>query len=142
MANALFTPAREGLLDGTVDVVNGVIKVALVRGYTYSASHKFVSDVTGAGGTIAATSGAIANKTETAGAFDGDDVTFSAVASNASAHGLLVFQSSAATGGADVSASAQRVLLWLDTGTNLPISPNGGDIVVAWDSGSNRIFHV
>lgn len=142
MANALFTPAREGILDGTIDVVNGVIKVALVRSYTYSASHKFVSEVTGAGGTLASTSSALTTKTETAGAFNADGVTFSAVASNASAHSLLLFQSSAATGGADVASSAQRVIAYLDTGTNLPISPNGGDIVVAFDTGANKIFHL
>lgn len=142
MANALFTPAREGILDGTVDLVNGVIKVALVRGYTYSAAHKYVSEVTGAGGTLAATSSALTTKTETDGAFNADGVTFSSVAANASAHGLLLFQASASTGGADVASSAQRLIGWYDVGTNLTISPNGGDIVVAWDTGTSRIFRL
>jgi hypothetical protein len=71
---------------------------------------------------------------------DAADITFSAVASNAGNHSLLIFQSSAVTGGADVAASAQRVIAWIDTATNLPAVPNGGDISVAWDSGTNRIF--
>lgn len=132
MANALFDPGREGFLAGEIDWDTATIKVALVRSYTFSASHKFVSDVTTAGGVLHATSAALASKTVAAGVADAADVTFTAVASNASGHSLLVFQSSAVTGGADVAATAQRVIAWFDTGTGLPVTPNGGDITVAW----------
>lgn len=49
MANALFDPGREGFLAGEIDWDTATIKAALVHGYTFSASHKFVSEVTGAG---------------------------------------------------------------------------------------------
>jgi hypothetical protein len=140
LANALFDPGREGFLDGTIDWDTAVIKVALVRGYTFSASHKFVSDITGASGVLAATSAALSSKTVTNGVADAADITFSAVAQNASNHYLLVFQSSAVTGGSDVAATAQRVIAWIDTGTNIPVIPNGGDVTIAWDNGSNKIF--
>lgn len=140
MANALFPLGREGFLAGEIDFDTAVIKVALVRGYTYDTADKFVSDVTGGGGTLHATSAALASKTVTEGTADAADITFTAVTANANGHGLLVFQSSAVGGGADVAASAQRVIAWYDTGTNLPVTPNGGDISVAWDAGSNRIF--
>lgn len=141
MASALFDPGREGFLKGEIRWDGtAVIKVALVRGYTFTASHKFVSDVTGAGGTLAATSGALASQTATNGVADAGDVTFSSVASNASNHYLLVFQASAVGGGADVAATSQRLIAYIDTGTNLPAVPNGGDITVAWDNGGNRIF--
>ena len=140
MANALYSAGREGFLAGEIDWDTAVIKVALVRSYTFSASHKFVSDVTGASGVLHVTSAALASKTVTGGTADAADVTFTAVASNASGHSLLVFQASAVTGGADVAASSQRLIAYIDTGTNLPITPNGGDVTVAWDSGSNRIF--
>lgn len=132
MANALFDPAREGFLAGEIDWDTAVIKVAVVRGYTFSAAHKFVSDVTGAGGVLHATSAALAGKTVANGVADATDVTLSSVAANASNHYLLVFQSSAVTGGADVAAASQRVIAYLDTGTGLPVIPNGGDITVAW----------
>lgn len=132
MANALFDPGREGFLAGEIDWDTAVIKVALIRGYTFSASHKFVSDVTGAGATLHATSAALASKAVTNGVADAADVTFSAVSANANGHSLLIFQSSAVGGGADVAATAQRVIAYLDTGTNLPVTPNGGDITVAW----------
>lgn len=134
MANTVFNPAREGFLAGEIDWDTAVIKVALVRGYTVTASHKFVSDVTGASGVIAATSAALTSKTVTSGTADAADTSFTAVAANGSNHSLLVFQSSAVTGGADVAATAQRVICWLDTGTNLPITTNGGDVAVAWNA--------
>lgn len=140
MANALFDAGREGFLDGSIDWDTAVIKVALVRGYTFSAAHKFVSDITTASGVLAATSAALASKTVTGGVADAADITFTAVASNAGNHSLLIFQSSAVTGGADVAATAQRVIGWIDTGTNLPIVPNGGDVTIAWDNGTNKIF--
>lgn len=140
MANALFDPGREGYLLGEIDFDTAVFKVALVRSYTFSAAHKFVSDVTGAGGVLHVTSSALASKTGTSGVADAADVTFSAVTANANNHSFLLFQSSAVTGGADVAATAQRVVAWIDTGTNIPVVPNGGDITVAWDNGANKIF--
>src|SRR6476661_5775450 len=140
MANALFDPGREGFLAGEIDWDTAVIKIALVRAYTFSAAHKFVSDVTTASGVLHVTSAALGTKTITSGVADAAYVTFTAVTANASNHSVLVFQSSAVTGGADVAATAQRLIAWIDTGTNFPIVPNGGDVTIAWDNGANKIF--
>lgn len=140
MANALFDPGREGFLAGEIDWDTAVIKMALLRGYTFSASHKFVSDVTGAGGTLVVTSGAFGSKTVTSGVADAADVTYTAVSAGAAIPALLIFQSSAVTGGADVAASAQRLIAYIDSYTGLPVTPNGGDITVTFDNGSNKIF--
>lgn len=91
MANALFDTGREGFLAGEIDWDTAVIKCALVSGYTFSAAHKFVSDVTGAGGTLVATSAAFTLKTVTNGVADAADVTFTAVPSGAAIPGILVF---------------------------------------------------
>lgn len=139
MANALWTPGREGFLLGEIDWDTAVIKCSLVRGYTFSAAHKFVSELTGAGGTLVATQ-TLASKTGTGGTADAADVTFPAVGAGASITGIAIYQASAVGGGADVAASAQRLIDWIDTATGLPVTPNGGDIVVAWDNGSNKIF--
>jgi hypothetical protein len=106
VANALFDPGREGFLDGTVDYDTAVIKAALVRGYTFSAAHKFVSDITTAGGTLVATSAALGSKTVTGGVADAADVTWSAVAAGAAIPAIIIFQSSAVGGGADVAAGS------------------------------------
>lgn len=140
MANALFDPGREGFLTGEIDWDTAVIKAALVRGYTFSAAHKFVSEVTGAGGTLVATSGALASKSVTNGVADAADVTYTAVASGAAITSIIIFQSSAVTGGADVAATAQRLIAYLDTGTGLPVTPNGGDITVAWSNTAGTLI--
>lgn len=141
MANGYFTPFVEGVIAGEIDLDTAVIKVALVRGYTFSAAHKFVSDVTGAGGTINGTSAALANKTVTGGVFDADDTSVATTVSTAD-HGWLLFQASAVTGGADVAASAQRVIAWYDTGTGLPIKPGTGTANVVWPAANPKILKV
>jgi hypothetical protein len=141
MVNAMYDTAKEGLIAGEIDLDTAVVKAAFVRGYTFSAAHKFVSDVTGAGGTLNGTSAALASKTITNGVFDAADTSASTTA-NATDHGILLFQSSAVTGGADVAASAQRVIAWYDTGTGLPIQPGTGSTPITWDNGTNKILKV
>jgi hypothetical protein len=140
VANAVYPKAKEGFLDGSIDLDTASVKVALVRGYTYSSTHEFVSDVTGASGTLHATSAALTSIDVINGVFDAADVTFTTPATDANQHSLLIFQSSAVGGGADVATSSQRVIAWIDTGTGVPIVPAGGDITVVWDNGANKIF--
>jgi hypothetical protein len=139
MTNAVYAPALEGFLSGAIDLDTAVIKCAFVRGYTYSSAHTFVSDVTGAGGTLNGTSAALGSKTLTNGVLDAPDTTITTVAS-ANDHDLILFQASAVTGGADVAASSQRLIAYFDTGDDLPVQPATGDTPVTWDSGTNRIF--
>lgn len=140
MANALFDPGREGFLAGEIDWNTAVIKCSLVRSYTFSASHKFVSDATGAGASLVATSGALSSIAVTNGVADAADVTFTAVGAGAAITSILVYQASAVTGGADVAASAQRLIAYFDTGTGLPVTPNGGDIVVQWGNTAGTLM--
>jgi hypothetical protein len=37
------------------------------------------------------------------------------------------------------SDATSRLLLFFDTATGLPVTPNGGNIAVTWDNGANRI---
>lgn len=138
MANLLFPRARQGFLTGRIDWATATIKVSLLRGYSYNATHQWVSDVV-ATGTLVATQ-TLASKTDTDGVADAADVTFPTVAAGASVPHLLIYQSSAVTGGADVATSAQRIIALIDTASNLPITPNGGDINIIFDAGANRIF--
>lgn len=113
MANLLFPKGKQGLIDGSIDMDTATIKVSLVRGYTYNAAHDMIDDVTGAGGTLVATA-TLGTKTVTDGAFDAANVTYSTVASGAACDVLLVYQTSAAAGGADLGASSQRLIAFID----------------------------
>jgi len=95
-----------------------------------------LDDVTGGGGgTIAATSSALSSKTSTGGVADATDITFTAVAAGPSCAHLVIYKD---TG----SAATSPLIAVIDSATNLPVTPNGGDINVAWDSGSNKIFRI
>jgi hypothetical protein len=37
-------------------------------------------------------------------------------------------------------ASTSPLIAYIDTATGLPYTPSGGNIDVAWDNGSNKIF--
>lgn len=140
MANAEFDAFNEGILDGSIDLSAASIKCSLVRGYTFNAAHKFVSDVT-ATGTLNGTSAVLGSKAFTGGAFSAANTSITTTA-NATNHGLLIYQSSANTGGGDVAASAQRLIAYMDTGTGLPIQPGTGTVSVTWDTGTNKILKV
>lgn len=143
MASSLFGPSREGFLDGSISFLTPVIKAALVRGYTFNAAHRFVSQVTGAGGAIVATSAAFTGKSATDGVARANDTVWPAVATGTAIPGCLIFMSSAVTGGADVAATAQRVIAWIEAPTiGLPITPNSQDITADWGDSDdpNGIF--
>jgi hypothetical protein len=141
MTNTMYPAAAEGIEDGTIALTVASIKACFVSGYTYSSAHKFVSDVLGAGGTINGTSAALGSKTTTGGVFDAADTAATTTAAPVN-HGVLLFQSSAASGGADVAQSAQRVIAWYDTGTGLPIQPGTGSTPITWDNGTNKLFKI
>lgn len=131
MANTVYDSARAGFLAGDLDWDANTIKVALVRGYTFSSAHDFLNDVTAAG-TLVATA-TLGSKTTTAGVADAADVTFSAVAAGAACPHLIIYKD---TGVESTSA----LIAYIDTATGLSVTPNGGDITVTWDSGANKIF--
>lgn len=127
MANAIYPKYKEGILQSAANtnMSSGTVKVALVDTgtYTYSAAHQFYSSVTG----VVGTPQTIGTKTFTNGLFDGADVTFTAVTGN-SAEALIIYID---TG----SAATSPLVAYLDTGiTNMPVSPNGGDISITWNA--------
>jgi hypothetical protein len=69
----------------------------------------------------------INNTTVALGLFDGDNVTFPTVTGN-TAEAILIYID---TG----TAATSRLVAWIDTGvTNLPVTPNGGDITIQWNA--------
>lgn len=141
MANASYTTYRDGIQTGAINWSTGVFKVALVRSYTFVATHTFMSDVTGAGGVVNATSAALTNKVVSGGILDADDTSITTTASAVN-HVLIVYQSSAPAGGADVAATAQRLCFYMDTGTNLPIQPGAGTLNVTWPNTTGKIYQI
>lgn len=134
MANVLWPKAKQSFLTANppIDMDSDTIKVSLVRGYTYNSAHQYVSDVTGASGTLVATA-TLGTITCTNGVFDAADVTFSAVASGAACNMLIIYKD---TG----TASSSPLVASIDTASGLPVTPVGVDIAVTWDNGASKIF--
>jgi len=133
MANALFDKGREGFLAGDIDWEADVIKAVLIDTADYTvnlAAHQFLSDIPLAA--RVATSEPLTGKTVANGVADAGDLTFAAVNGD-SVEGLVLYQDTGVEG-------TSRLITYIDTATGLPVTPNGGDINVVWDSGVNKIF--
>ena len=144
--STLYTTAREGFLKGEIvwRVDGSVIKAALVRGYTFSATHRYLSEVIGAGAEIVATE-TLGSLTNTDGVADAADAVWEGVPEGPPITGVVIYQASAVTGGADLPAAQQRVIAHVSRragGVTLSIPPNGQDITGRWSPGSDRIFRI
>lgn len=128
MANAIYPLYKAALLDGAsnIDIKDGTVKVMLIDSadYTYSAAHDMLDDV--AAGSRVATA-TLANKTVTAGVFDADDATFTSVTGDPCE--ALIFYIDTGV------ESTSRLVYFCDTGvTGLPVTPNGGNISLAFNA--------
>lgn len=132
MANTLYDKARGEFAKGNIDWINDTIKVTLVS-VAYNSAHDFIDDI--AGGSRVATSSALTGKAvDTNGAVDANDVTFTSV-SGAQVVGIVIWK--------DTTVEAtSNLIAYLDSATGLPITPNGGDIIITWDNGTNKIFRL
>lgn len=139
MANALYVPFRNGVLGAhatRVDLDADTIKAVLID---HSAdtpaptTDDFYNDISA--GLIGALSSAFTNKTigtVAAGVFDADNLTFSAVSGN-SVESVNILKD---TG----SGATSDLIAYFDTATGLPVTPNGGDILVTWAAGGIFTF--
>lgn len=131
--NSLFAKGRQGFLDGSIDWDTDDIRVVLVDAADYTvalATHQFLSDVPAIA--RVAVSGSLTAKTATDGVADAADITFTSVTGDPS-EALVIYEHT----GVDTTA---RLIAYIDTATGLPITPDGGNITVAWDGAANRIF--
>lgn len=133
MANALYDKARQRFLEGQFNWLTDTIKATLVNTGAYTvnlSAHEFLSDISGSA--RIPMSSAFTGKATAGGAADADDLTFSAVSGN-TVHAIVLYSDTGVDG-------TSPLICFIDTATGLPITPNGGDIIVTWDNGSNKIF--
>ena len=143
MANALYDKARESFLSAnpTIDWDTDTIKVTLIDTGNYTvnlSTHQYMNTNTVAAAAKIGSPQTLGTKTVTAGVADAADITFSAV-TGASVEALIIWKDGGG-GGTSASGTTDPLIAYIDTATGLPVTPNGGDITVAWDNGSNKIF--
>jgi hypothetical protein len=135
MANRLFDLGRQAFLSGSIAWGTDTIKViGLNSGYVpNSAAHQFLSDVVGAANVNVVAAGvALSSKTATAGVANAASADFGNIASGTITY-LVIYKDTT------VAATSPLIAL-IDTATNLPVTGNGGDISITWDTGANKIF--
>src|SRR5438552_3438433 len=101
------------------------IKVMIVKvAQAFNSAHQFVSDLTA--GNIVVRSAALTGKTITNGVFNSNAVTFTAVADPGTNCLFILYKDT----GNDATSP---LIAYYDTGTNIPVRPNGGDITFTPD---------
>jgi len=133
MANEMYDKGREGFLDGSIDWDTDDIRAILIDTDDYTvnlATHDNLDDIPG--DARVAVSGALTGKTVTGGVADAADVTWTGVTGD-QCEAIVLYKH---TG----TESTSRLIAYINSATGLPVTPNGGDIKVEWDNGSDKIF--
>ena len=134
MANVLFDSGRQGFLEGSADWDTNEIRDVLVdhgMDTPLPTSDDFLDDIM-AGARVAVSAAGLTTKTVTDGVADADDDVMTTV-SGATVESIVIYEHT----GTDSTSS---LLVFIDTATGLVLTPNGGDVTIAWDGGANRIF--
>lgn len=134
MANQLYSKAREAFLKGEINWLSDTIKVVLVDTDDYTVNvvgHDYLNDVPSAARVATAT---LSSKSATNGAADAADATFTAVTGDF-CEALVIYKD---TGAEDTSP----LIAYIDDGLNLPVTPDGSDIVVQWSDVDSKIFQL
>lgn len=128
MANTLYDYCRQRFLEAQINWMTDTVKVILVSTSAYTpqtAVHQYLADIPVSAriaGPVTLTA-----KATTGGAADAADCTFTSV-SGATINAIVIYK--------DTGTEATSPLIaYIDTATGLPITPNGGDIIVTWDNG-------
>lgn len=132
MANALYGKGRDKFLTGDIDWVNDTIKLYLIDTDDYSVSidaDEFADDIASGAKVSTAT---MAGMSTALGVADANDTVFSSVSGDVS-EALVIWKDTTVQ-------STSPLIAYIDSATGLPVTPNGGDITVQWDSGANKIF--
>lgn len=132
MADALYNKIKVDLLQGMWGVGSHVIGVYLVTAsYGFDGTaHDYLADVPSQH--IVARSTLASAAVGSTGTVDGDDTVFTSVT------GSIITQIVAAFDTGNIATSP--LLFKIDTATGLPLTPNGGNVTIAWDAGADKIF--
>ena len=136
MSNALYDKGREGFLDGTIDYDTNTIKANLVDKdkYTYSAAHQFLTSV--GSSARAGTATTLTSKTVTSGVAGAANSTFVSVTAGTTVGAVILFKDTGSSG-------TSNLICYIDqtsTGGTFSVIPSGGNIIVNWSTGANKIF--
>jgi hypothetical protein len=132
MSNGIYVKALNSFLKSEINWVNDNISAILIYTTNYTvdlANHQYLSSIP-ANARVA--TAPLTGKTAVDGVADATDLVISAVTGNVVS--AVVFCQ--ITG----NEATSRLILYFDTATGLPVTPNGGDLTFTFDNGTNKIF--
>jgi hypothetical protein len=134
MTSGIYTAALSAFLSGDIDLLNDPISAMLVttEEYTVDFDHESQSDVPNAA-VLSIVS--LSNPTIIDGVFRADDLVFSGVAASDEITGdaIILFVNAS-------TLSGSHLIAYLDNAPEFPVTLDGEDITVVWDTGSDGIF--
>lgn len=135
MANTLYDNSRQLFLEGGINWLTDTIRCLLVNAANYTVNvsgHLHLSDISSSARVTNPVT--LTSKATTGGAADAADVTFTSV-TGLTVNSIVIVKDSG-------SEATSPLIAYIDTATGLPLTPNGGDVIVTWDNGTNKIFRV
>lgn len=132
MADSWYTLGKQNLLDGNVDFNDDNLKTVLLDEADYTINLTTDNDLADIPTAARVATSSNMTTTVTNGVFDAQDITLSSVTGDQS-ESLTIYKDSGVEG-------TSFLFINIDAATGLPVTPNGGDITITWDSGDNKIF--
>lgn len=143
MANTLYDNARRLFALGEINWDTDVLHCFLVNAnYTFNAAHTMLESIptnardygtTEAAGVLMP---AATNTVESNGAVNAAAVRFVTCEVGDPAVTAIVIAR------INTDPTDSELIYYADVATGLPITPNGGDIIVTWSTGTNKIFRL
>ena len=126
----IFNQVKTLLIKKRLDLESDRICAVLLNGYfTPDKDNQFLSEIPKIN--ISSEPVELKNKSFKDYVFDADDISFHCVSGN-DITGILIYQ----------GCKDHHLIAFIDKAYSLPVIPNGGDIIVTWDNGTNKIFKV
>jgi hypothetical protein len=131
MADFMYNKARQRFATKLIDWVSDDIKAFLVDGSDYSPdpTHEFLSSIPIAGRVASAS---LLDKSAVDGVCDALNTVLTGVTGDQCEMLVLVLD----TG----DPATSPLIVKLDSYSGLPVTPNGGNITIAWPNDANKIF--
>jgi hypothetical protein len=135
VANGLYKLYKQVVLGAGLNLSSGVVKATLIDAGNYTVNlttDQYMNKDTIPLVARVGSNVTLASKTVALGVFNAANITFTAV-SGASVEAIVIWVDGGGSGTSQ-SGTTDSLVVYIDTGTNLPVTPNGGDIVVAWNA--------
>lgn len=128
MANSMYSLGRESFLEAQIEALTDTLALAMfTTAYTPNlATDQFYSVPIASAGLVGSKV-SLTSVTGAAGTLSAANVTFTSVTGSTVSY-LVLFKDTGTN-------STSRLIGLIDTATGLPVTPNGGNITVAWASG-------